>query len=193
MTKSTRTLIPRKHFLELLSATHNINDACEPGSMTGKNATAAALQAVKDFYDKAEDAKPGEIDGMLIVARLLVEVSCADKPDVYSARETLKSTGDAEPLRHEFSGAGILLPAMRSVVTDNFGVPVITPVSPPPLLSETWQTRVGNIGSEAGYLAAALNDMAEVEDRPLASVAIEGAAQRANTLTDKLTKLSETP
>ena len=103
--------ITRKTFLELLAAVHNICPEAEPGNERGENMTSTGLDAANALFDLVEREGNGHRAGVLAVARLLAEVSCAENQEAYAISEAERGNEDE---RHEDQGATIALPAIGS-------------------------------------------------------------------------------
>ncbi len=103
--------ITRKTFLELLAAVHNICPEAEPADQEGENMTDAGLNAANALFDLMEREGSGHRAGVLAVARLLAEVSCAKDQEAYAVNEAERGNEDE---RHEGQGATIALPAIGS-------------------------------------------------------------------------------
>ena len=103
--------ITRKTFLELLAAVHNICPEAEPADQEGENMTNAGLDAADALFGLMEREGNGHRAGVLAVARLLAEVSCAKDQEAYAVSEAERGNEDD---RHEDQGATIALPAIGS-------------------------------------------------------------------------------
>jgi len=103
--------ITRQVFLNMLSACHNISPGVEPDDVRGKNLTNAALKAANKLFGIMEQEGEGHREGVLVVVRLLAEISCSDDEHAYATGEIERGF---EGVRFEERGASIPLPTMGS-------------------------------------------------------------------------------
>lgn len=96
------TKFNKKLFLELLYATHNMGGNAEPEG-DGIPTTEAALAAANALADIAQRSRH-HLSGVLVAAKLLVEVASSDSPNDYMATEAMRAW---DGIRHEEKGATI--------------------------------------------------------------------------------------
>ena len=99
-----------EQFRRLLYATHNMGGNAVPETAEGQACTEGAMAALDSLASLAASG-PDRAAGVLIAAKLFVEVMSANDPVVYAQAEAMRAL---DGRRHEFEGAAIAVKAVTN-------------------------------------------------------------------------------